>query len=305
VVQFAFVHIVPRRFLLYVDNWLCNSQYFLIEWMQMLAHFFINLKDISNLQKLHIPMFKKLFASIGFGGATVDTRLLKSQVALYDTVQGEIIVRGGSTEQDIEHLTLAVMTRMEVESGDSETTSDKVLQHIPIKGRFTLYEAQEMVIPFSFQLHPETPVSYLEPLGLSRHKTSVWIHTDLGIEWATDAADKDYLQVMPTPAMQYFHQAMTQLGYKLHAADVEKGNLKGTTFQSSLGCYQELEYKAGWGSGLNYKDLEVSFVTMPHQTGVLIEADRSWRGDLFRSIIMPNDRLASINWTSELQKSLA
>ncbi len=249
-------------------------------------------------------MFRKLFASIGFGGASVDTRLEKNQVFPNDEIKGKVIVRGGSVEQEIEHLAISVMTRMEVEGGDNETNTNKVLQHIPVSGRFTLPAEEEMSFPFSFVLHAETPISDLTQMGLSYHKTSVWVHTDLGIEWAADAVDKDVLQVMPTPAMRYIHQAMTQLGYKLQNADVEKGQLRTNAFQSSLGCYQEFEYKAGWSSALSYKELEVSFVTMPYQTGVLMEADRSWRGDLFRNIIMPNHTLASVNWLTEVQNAL-
>lgn len=250
-------------------------------------------------------MFRQLFAAVGFGSASVDTQLFNNQIMPGQEVKGQVVVRGGSIDQDIEHLTLSVMTRVEVESGDSEYSSDQPTQRILISNRFTIRARQELVFPFSFQLHPETPVSNFDSLGISYNRSAVWIHTDLGIAWAADATDKDWLYVLPTPAMQHIHYAMQQLGYNLYLADVERGQLNGTGFRSSLGCYQELEYRAsGWSNPLGYKEIEISFVTMSYETGVLIEADRTWRSDLFRSFIMHNHELQQVNWAAEIQRIL-
>lgn len=249
-------------------------------------------------------MFRQLFAAVGMGNASVDTQITNSQVMPGQEVKGQVVVRGGAVNQNIERLTLSLMTRVEVESGNGEYSTNQELQRFLVSERFEIRAGQELLLPFTFQLHPETPVSNLEHLGISYNRTSVWIHTDLGIAWAADASDKDWLYVSPTPAMQYIHQAMTQLGYNLYLADVERGYLNGAGFASSLGCYQELEYRAGWSNSLGYKEIEISFVTMPYETGVLIEADRSWRSDLYRSFIMKNHELHQKNWAAEIQRVL-
>ncbi len=250
-------------------------------------------------------MFRQLFAAIGIGNASVDTQLFNNQIMPGQELKGQVVVRGGSIDQDIEHLTISVMTRVEVESGNGEYATDQPTQRILISNRFTIRARQELVFPFAFQLHPETPVSDFDTFGISINRTAVWIHTDLGIAWATDAIDKDWLYVLPTPAMQYIHNAMIQLGYGLYLADVERGQLRGSGFQSSLGCYQELEYRpSGWSNTLGFREIEISFVTMPYETGVLIEADRSWRNDLYRSFIMRNRELHQKDWAAEIQHIL-
>lgn len=249
-------------------------------------------------------MFRKLFAAVGIDNATVDTQIFNNQVFPAQEIKGKVIVCGGATEQVIEHLTLSVMTRVEVESGDNEYTANQVIQKLSVSGRFTISAYQELEFPFSFQLHPETPVTNFAPFGITFSQSAVWIHTDLGIEWAKDATDEDWLFVSPTPAMQYIHNAMKQLGYTLHTADVERGTLGSSGFYSSIGCYQEFEYRAGWSNALGFKEVEISYITMPYETCVVIEADRTWRSDLIRSCVMRNNELSHKNWANEIQQAL-
>src|SRR5690242_4390457 len=68
-------------------------------------------------------MFRKLKVALGAGSATVDTVLSTGAVRPGDRVQGVVHVGGGEIEQEIEPVTVALQTVVEVESGDSEWAS--------------------------------------------------------------------------------------------------------------------------------------------------------------------------------------
>ncbi len=57
----------------------------------------------------------------------------------------------------------------------------------------------------------------------------------------------------------------------------------------SIGCYQELEFKpTQLFNSIN--EVEVSFVAEQHQTHVLLEVDRKFRGDGFNSLSIPHQQ---------------
>ncbi|NJP75492.1 sporulation protein, partial [Streptomyces sp. C1-2] len=64
--------------------------------------------------------FKKLLASLGAGGASVETVLTEENVVPGGVVQGEVRIQGGSVDQQIEGLSVGLQAKVEVESGDQE-----------------------------------------------------------------------------------------------------------------------------------------------------------------------------------------
>ena len=70
-----------------------------------------------------------------------------------------------------------------------------------------------------------------------------------------------------------------------------------------LGCYQELEFKpAQFFSGIN--EVEVSFVAEQHQTHVLLEVDRKFRGDGFKSLTIPHQHANPAVLANEIRRTL-
>lgn len=253
-------------------------------------------------------MFKKLFASMGIGSAKVNTLLQTNRVTAGDVLRGEVVVTGGSVAQDIGYITVVLMTQVEVEHGDnSEHTQAHPIVHVPVTGRFSIRENEERRFPFQITIHPETPITDFSEIHRGGHlhnKTHVWVHTELDIQGGVDASDRDYLLVQPTPPMHRFHHALQNAGYFLTAADVERGQLTGSGFYSTIGCYQELEYRPSYGNRFSVREVEVSFVPQLHQTGVLVEVDRTWRGDGFRSFLMNHANYGQVNWEAELGRLL-
>lgn len=68
--------------------------------------------------------FKRLLASLGAGGASVETVLTEVNVVPGGVVQGEVRIQGGSVDQEIEGLSVGLQARVEVEGNDQETKQD-------------------------------------------------------------------------------------------------------------------------------------------------------------------------------------
>lgn len=87
------------------------------------------------------------------------------------------------------------------------------------------------------------------------------------------------------------------------SVDVEKGQLRGNGFHSSIGCYQELEFKpTQLFNSIN--EVEVSFVAEQHQTHVLLEVDRKFRGDGFNSLSIPHQQANPALLVNEIRRML-
>lgn len=226
-------------------------------------------------------MFKKILASIGIGGAKVDTVLHTEILCPGDTFQATVMIQGGDTEQEISGIDLALMTRVKVERDDTEMVVNKKLANWHILDRFVLQPGEKRELPFEGTLPYETPIS---GNNAGHNHTKVWLATDLNIDMALDASDKDWLNVIATSTQNKVLQAMDNCGYTLVKADVEEGAVRGQNFQSSLGCYQELEYRPNKFALFGLNEVEVTFVTTSAETHVLFELDRNFGGDSYRAI---------------------
>jgi len=155
-----------------------------------------------------------------------------------------------------------------------------VLQSWKLEQVFELAAGERRVVPMELTLHPEIPLTLL---ACHHNLSRVWLQTGLEIDLALDADDVDPIAVAPTPLMAAIMAAAERCGLVMVKADVEYGQARGANFSSSLGCYQELEYRpADWLTTLN----EVELTMIPAEGGVhlLIEVDRMMRGDSYISL---------------------
>ncbi|MEF9958281.1 MAG: sporulation protein [Acinetobacter sp.] len=245
-------------------------------------------------------MFNKLMSGLGMQGIQVNTCIYTATPQAGQVINGDVIFKGASSNKNINGIFLKLMTTAEVETDDSEYNTALTIAQWHISGAFELQANQSHSLPFSIQLPFETPITQV-PCHVN--KTRVWLHTHLDVDWGIDATDKDYLQILPTPTMQAFIQAMQQCGFHLATVDVEKGQLRGHGFHSTIGCYQELEFKpTTFFNGIN--EIEVSFVAEQHQTHVLLEVDRKFRGDGFKSLTIPHQHTNPATLVNEIRRIL-
>ncbi|MFF3562813.1 sporulation protein [Streptomyces sp. NPDC002574] len=249
--------------------------------------------------------FKKLLASLGAGGASVETVLGEPNVVPGGVVQGEVRIQGGSVPQQIEGLSVGLQARVEVEGQDTEYKQDIEFHRQRLGGAFEVQPGAVHVVPFGLEIPWETPITTF----LGRHLTgmNVGVTTELAIARAVDSGDLDPINVHPIPAQQELLDAFGRLGFSFKNADLERGHIRGT--RQRLPFYQEIEFFAPQQyRGLS--QVELSFVADGHEMDVILEMDKkpglfSEGSDAYRSFTMDLDNFRATDWAAYLNQWLA
>src|ERR1041385_4811459 len=182
--------------------------------------------------------FKKLLASLGAGGASVETVLTEVNVVPGGVVQGEVRIQGGSVNQQIEGLSVGLQAKVEVEGGDQEYKQDIEFTKLRLGGAFEVQAGAVHVVPFGLEIPWETPVTTID--GQPLRGMHIGVTTELAIARAVDSGDLDPINVHPLPAQQAILDAFIQLGFRFKNADLERGHIRGT--RQKLPFYQEVEF---------------------------------------------------------------
>ena len=213
-----------------------------------------------------VSMFKKLLAKVGIGAATVDTRLYKDALVPGEMIEGEVYITGGDVSQEIDDIYICVLTQYKREVEDSTVTEECKLLKYCLSERFKLQPKEEKIIPFSFQLPYETP--------LTVGQQPVYLRTGLDISTAIDPKDTDYIQVYPHPLMQAVLDAVENLGFQLYQVNCEYN----PHFGGQYPFVQEFEFRP-FGKYQGYLDeLEMIFSIYLNQLEVFLEIDKRARG---------------------------
>ncbi|RZE88339.1 sporulation protein [Streptomyces albidoflavus] len=249
--------------------------------------------------------FKRLLASLGAGGASVETVLTEVNVVPGGVVQGEVHIQGGSVDQRIEGLSVGLQARVEVESGDQEYKRDIEFAKMRLGGEFQL-EAEAMhTVPFGLEIPWETPITVFS--GHQLPGMNIGVTTELAIARAVDSGDLDPVNVHPLPAQQAIIDAFGQLGFRFKHADMEQGHIRGT--RQRLPFYQEIEfYPPAQYRGLN--QVELSFVADDRAMDVVLEMDKkgglfSEGSDTFRSFQVGLHDFQNTDWAGYLNQWLS
>ncbi|MGA5065624.1 sporulation protein [Streptomyces exfoliatus] len=249
--------------------------------------------------------FKKLLASLGAGGASVETVLTEANVVPGGVVQGEVRIQGGSVDQQIEGLSVGLQARVEVEGGDQEQKQDIEFGKVRLGGAFEVKAGAVHVVPFGLEIPWETPVTSVS--GQQLRGMNIGVTTELEIARAVDSGDLDPINVHPLPAQQAILDAFLQLGFRFKSADMERGHIRGT--RQKLPFYQEIEFFAPQQyRGLN--QVEVSFVADDREMDVVLEMDKKpglfgEGSDSFRAFKVGLDDFHTTDWAAYLNQWLA
>ncbi|MEU5100649.1 sporulation protein [Streptomyces sp. NPDC020996] len=249
--------------------------------------------------------FKKLLASLGAGGASVETELTEVNVVPGGVVQGEVRIQGGSVNQNIEGLSVALRARVEVEGGEEEYHQNIEFAKLQLGGAFELQAKAVHSVPFGLEIPWETPITMID--GQSLRGMNIGVSTELAIARAIDPGDLDPINVHPLPAQQAILDAFIQLGFRFKSADMERGHIRGTRQQ--LPFYQEIEFfPPSQYRGLN--QVELSFVADAHEMDVVLEMDKkpglfSEGSDTFRSFQVGLQDYHGTDWAAYLNQWLS
>jgi sporulation-control protein len=219
--------------------------------------------------------FKKMLGAFGVGGPSVDTVLTDANGRPGGTLTGHVNLVGGSHDVEIEHITLGLVTRIEVESGQGEFGATSEFHRVGVSGPLRLAEKQELSLPFLLELPWVTPITAV--YGQHLRGMTMGVRTEVAIARAVDKGDLDPIAVHPLPVQERILEAFARLGFQFKNADLEHGRIAGV--HQTLPFYQEIEYypPAQYARGVN--EVELTFVTNPHTVEVVLEFDK--RGGLF------------------------
>ncbi|MBW5486029.1 sporulation protein [Streptomyces bambusae] len=249
--------------------------------------------------------FKKLFAALGAGGASVDTIITEPNVVPGGIVQGVVRIQGGNVEQQIEGLNVGLQARVEVEGGDQEVKQDIVFTKQRLGGAFQVQAGAVHEVPFHLEIPWETPVTHFA--GHQLHGMHIGVSTELEIARAIDAGDLDPINVHPLPAQQAILDAFGQLGFRFRSADMERGHIRGT--RQTLPFYQEIEFLPPQQyHGLN--QVELTFVADGREMDVVLEMDKkaglfSEGSDTYRCFQVGLQSFQGTDWAGYLNQWIA
>lgn len=247
-------------------------------------------------------VWKKLFASVGVGGASVDTVLHEPNVVPGGVVHGEVRIAGGAVEQTVQHLSVGFLARVEVERGDGEVKKDIEFARQRIGGELQLREGAVHTVPFALEVPWETPLTVLT--GHHLPGMEIGVTTELALARAVDSGDLDPVHVHPLPAQQALLDAFLGLGFRFKSADLEHGAVRNT--RQRLPFYQEVEFHAP-PQYRGLREVEVTFVADDREMDVVLEMDKkpgllSEGSDSYHAFRVGLADFASTDWTGYLNR---
>ena len=214
-------------------------------------------------------VWKKLFASLGVGGASVDTVLHEPNVVPGGVIHGEVHIEGGAVAQTVQGLSVGFQARVEYETEHGEGKRDIEFARQPLGGELRLSEGVGHVVPFALEVPWETPVTMF--LGQRLPGMEIGVSTELALAKAVDSTDLDPVFVHPLPAQQAILDAFESLGFRFSSADLEQGFIHGT--RQRLPFYQEVEFLAP-RQYRGLREVEVSFIADEREMDVVLEMDK-------------------------------
>ncbi|MFI9010841.1 sporulation protein [Actinosynnema sp. NPDC053489] len=222
-------------------------------------------------------MFKRMLSAFGVGGPSVDTVLDTPHAQPGQVITGQVRIQGGSADAHLDRIVLSLVTRVEVEHGDHEFGGTAEFLRLDVARDVRVAAGQPVTVPFQLPLPWETPITAVG--GQPLPGVTVGVRTELVISGAPDKGDLDPVLVGPLPAQDQVLEAFGRLGFQFRSTDVEAGRIHGV--HQELGFYQEIEFypPAQFAGAVN--QVELTFVTSPHELVVVLEADK--RGGLFSS----------------------
>ena len=249
--------------------------------------------------------FKKLLASLGAGGASVETVLTEVNVVPGGVVQGEVRIQGGSVNQAIEGLSVGLQARVEVESGDEEYKQDIEFAKVRLGGAFELQAGAVHAVPFGLEIPWETPVTMID--GQELRGMHIGVTTELAIARAVDSGDLDPVNVHPLPGTP--DVAALHVGVLETESEADERVQDRLLRRQRLPFYQEIEfYPPSQYRGLN--QVELSFVADEHAMDVVLEMDKkaglfSEGSDTYRSFQVGHHDWQGTDWAAYLNQWLS
>ncbi|GAA2864336.1 hypothetical protein GCM10010517_23530 [Streptosporangium fragile] len=251
-------------------------------------------------------IFKRMLGALGVGAPSVDTILAARRVRPGGPLRGEVMIKGGDYDADIEYVALGLVARVETEHSGGEHVGFTEFLRSEVSGPFRLRKGEGMSIPFDFPLPWELPITVLQGRHLSG--MAMGVRTELAIAAAVDKSDLDSLEVEPLDSQEAVLRAFSQLGFRFRSADLERGYIRNS--RQELPFYQEIEFYAPPAYSGRISEVELTFVTTPDGLDIVLEADRraDYRRpskDVYGRFKASHKEALQQDWAAQINKWLA
>jgi sporulation-control protein len=242
-------------------------------------------------------VFKKMLAALGVGGPSVDTVLASPTVQPGGKLSGQVHIKGGDRDTQIEYVSLGLVTRVEVESGDQEYSKNTEFHRIHVTGAFSLPAGSTQALPFTMDIPWETPITSV--YGQHLHGMTMGVYTELAVAKAVDKTDLDPVAIQPLPIHAAILDAFLRLGFRFSRADLEQGRIHGV--HQTLPFYQEIEFYPSPAYAGRIRQLELTIITSPTGADIVLEFDkRGFMGsshDSFGRYQVRHSEVSNTDWT--------
>ncbi len=205
-------------------------------------------------------MFKKILAGLGIDGSKVNFEIDNDSVEVGGVVSGKVYVSGGSIDQVIAEISIALEVFSKYKAGDEirhvhqEIASGVVASQLEVKAN-----SPEISIPIEFMLPYNIPIS--------TPYTKYQFKTNLDIPNAVDAKDIDQITIRPNHHVQCLLDAIGLLGFRSKA---QSGSYNGK--------FQKFEYVPTKLLKGKLDELEVYFEAQEDRINIMLQIDKKAKG---------------------------
>ncbi|MEO3869989.1 sporulation protein [Nonomuraea sp. B12E4] len=247
-------------------------------------------------------VFIRMCSAFGAGAPSVATLLARTWTQPGGTLSGEVRLRGGDFDTEIERvgLRLAVRLRPPREAGDRAGIEE--FSQAQIAGPAVLRQGADRAIEFRVEVPWETPLSEIG----GRHLTglALVVQAQVTIDTTVGRGDLAMVAVRPVPSQLRVLQAFAQLGFPFKSAGLRAGPLGRV--QQELPFHQQIEfYPPSHHAGVVHA-IELAFVPSASGLDLLlgagVTAGRRSGGERFR---MSHEEALRTDWQSEIDRWLA
>lgn len=239
-------------------------------------------------------VFKRMLGAFGVGAPSVDTVLATLRVLPGGELRGEVRLKGGDFDAEIERITLSLVARAEAEIGEGDAEGVVEFLRVEASGPFTLRTGEDRTVPFQIPMPWESPITEVE--GQPLYGMAVGVRTELAIAKAVDKGDLDPLHIAPLPSQEAVLRAFVALGFRFKSADLEMGHIYGV--DQRLPFYQEIEFYAPGHAPVG--EVELTFVADPSGMAIVLEADGVHGDDTFGRWHVGHEEALQRDWAAEI-----
>ena len=198
---------------------------------------------------------KRVLASFGIGGATVDTVFPRAEFSPGDVVTADVELEGGDATQTIEGIYFVL-------KATPPTGGERVVGEFAVEESVTLEPGDHLAIPVDVQFPLWVPLT----LG----GVSVSLETGLEIDWAKDPSDADKIEIVPGEFATVLFEVVEDLGFALRDSQlVDVPIVEGRPFA------QKFDFRPADGPFTDtVDDIEITLLPRENDLRVFVEVDR-------------------------------